>query len=614
VAAAAADDERRAALRRLEASEHAARLVVETATDAFVGIDGEGRIAGWNTAAERTFGWTRDEALGRPLVTTIIPPGFRDAHLEGMRRFHATGEAPVVNQRLEVEALHRDGHVFPIELSISEPIRRETGFAFGAFLRDITEPRRQREELRRAKESAEAATRAKSDFLANMSHELRTPLNGVLGYAQLLRRDRTLPPKHVEAVDGIAAGGAHLLDLINDVLDLSKMEAGKLELEPTSTDLGQLVVDLRRLIAEPIRRKGLSFEVDVAPDLPQRVLIDGRHLRQVLLNLLSNGVKFTERGGVRLSVAADGPRLRFDVVDTGIGIDPSDTEAIFESFRQTRDGAAAGGSGLGLTISRRLVDALGGTLHVESQPGRGSRFWFAVPLVSDVSEGALDPGEDADLRLAPGQEVTVLVVDDSSINRRILASLLDSAGVRTLTAAGGAEGIELARRQHPDLILLDLRMPDVDGFEAARRLRADPATADIPIVAVTASPGYATRERAIEAGCQDFLAKPLRAAEMYRVLSRALDVRFEPIDRPARAAASDDEAGWPAPPAVAERIRRAAAIGNLSELHAIADELSAGDEPLARLGRHVARLASDFEFERLERLASPPGPDARTAR
>ncbi len=605
VAAATADEERRVALRDLANSEKRARLVLDTATDAFVGMDSEGRIASWNTQAERTFGWSREEAIGKPLATTIIPPQLRESHLRGMWHFHATGEAPVVNQRLELVALHRDGHEFPIELSISEPIRQGSGFYFGAFLRDISEPRRRQEELRRAKEVAEAAARAKSEFLANMSHELRTPLNGVLGYAQLLRRDRSLASSHREAVDSITACGAHLLDLINDVLDLSKIEAGRVEVEAASTELQQLVTDLGLLIAEPARKKGLRFDVSVADDLPRRVVLDGRHLRQVLLNLLANAVKFTEQGGVRLAVAKDGAqRVRFEVIDTGMGIEPGELQAIFEAFRQTRRGAQAGGSGLGLAISRRLVRAMGGELRVESEMGRGSRFWFTVPLVAgarDEEPGAADHG--ADLRLAPGQEVTVLVVDDSTINRRIMASLLESAGIRTLRAASGAEGLTIAEAHHPDLVLMDLRMAEMDGFEATRRLRASAATADVPVLAVTASPGDDARAKALEAGCRDFLSKPLRAGELYGMLSRYLDLRFEAIEP----AAEEDPGLVPPPAPVAERIRRAAAIGNLSELHAIAQELTAGDEAHARLGRHVGRLANAFEFEALERLASPIG-------
>ncbi|HEX4997146.1 MAG TPA: PAS domain S-box protein, partial [Terriglobia bacterium] len=272
VALALTDAERREATARLAESEQRARLIVDTAHDAFVGMDSNGNIVGWNAQAANTFGWSSEEVLGKTISDTIIPPAFREAHRRGLRRFLESGDAPVVNQILELTALHRNGHEFPIEITITSPIRSNYGFFFGAFLRDISIRKQREHEVKLAKESAEAATRAKSEFLANMSHELRTPLNGVLGYAQLMQRSATLTADQRESLDAIAKCGSHLLDLINDVLDLSKIEAGHMELEPAPTDLAQLTVDLKHVIAEPARRKGLSFSVHIAADLPDRVL------------------------------------------------------------------------------------------------------------------------------------------------------------------------------------------------------------------------------------------------------------------------------------------------------------------------------------------------------
>jgi len=609
IVAALADEERRTALARLAESESRARLLIDTAHDAFVGIDSAGAIVMWNSQAERTFGWTRDEALGRNLAETVIPVTFREAHQRGMRHFHETGEAPVANQRLELVALHRDGREFPVEITITWPMRVENGYFFGAFMRDISERRERDDQLRRAKESAEAATRAKSEFLANMSHELRTPLNGVLGYAQLLQRDRSLTASQREALQAIAKGGAHLLELINDVLDLSKIEAGRVDIEAATTDLAQMAIDLNYLVAESARRKGLLFGMAIAPDTPRRVVLDGRHLRQVLLNLLGNAIKFTNQGEVHLSMARAGDdRLLFEVSDTGVGMEPEELTVIFEAFTQTKSGAAAGGSGLGLTISQHLIARMGGDLRVQSRKGQGSRFFFALPLVAaDASENGASEADLAapplDARLAEGEDVSALVVDDSTVNRRILASLLESAGVRVITAAGGLEAIALARKHSPNVIFMDLKMADLDGLEATRRLAADRATAAIPVIAVTASAFGDTRQAARAAGCVDYLPKPVRAEALFAALRTHLGVRFvsEPEPEPV---SEHPETDVPGGARIAARLRAAVELGSISDLESLAQELSAGDRAEAGVGRRIDALIGAFDFDGLRALAA----------
>ncbi len=607
IAVAIADQRLRAALSQVAESDIRAHTILDTAHDAFVGMDANGVIVAWNAQAEQTFGWTRAEAIGRNLAETIIPPAFREAHNRGMARFLSTGEAPVVNRRLELRGLHRRGHEFPIEITITSPMPRENGYFFGAFLRDISDRIERDELLRRAKDAAEAATRAKSEFLANMSHELRTPLNGVIGYAQLLQRDRSLNGAQREALDAIAKCGAHLLDLINDVLDLSKIEAGRIDIEQTATDLVQLTTDLHHVVADSARRKGLLLAMAIAPGVPRRVSADGRHLRQVLLNLLGNAIKFTQAGEVRLDISiGDDERLAFAVTDTGIGVAPEELADIFEAFTQTKSGAAAGGTGLGLTISRHLLNAMGAELKVDSTPGEGSRFFFSLPLVALPDDAGADAMTGAQptlhARLAPGQQVTALVVDDSTVSRRILASLLDSAGLQVITAAGGVEGIELARTHRPDVIFMDVKMADLDGFSATRRLVADPATAAIPIIAVTASAFGDTRQEAQAAGCVAYLPKPVRAEALFAALQTHLRLRFvwgaedESAPEPAIGAT-------PRHAALATRLRDAASIGAVGDLHAIANELAAGDETDAALGRRLARLASEFDFAAVAALA-----------
>jgi CheY-like chemotaxis protein len=346
----------------------------------------------------------------------------------------------------------------------------------------------------------------------------------------------------------------------------------------------------------------------IAPDVPRRVVLDGRHLRQVLLNLIGNAIKFTERGGVRLTITrADGERLAFDVIDTGIGIEPEALKDIFLAFTQTDAGAAAGGTGLGLTISHHLIKSMGDELKVESVPGEGSRFFFALPLVrGEASESGQPDVELAapplDARLAAGEELTALVADDSTVNRRILASLLESAGVRVITAAGGLEAIQFAREHRPDVIFMDIRMSDLDGLEATRRLRRDPVTAQIPVIAVTATAFGDTRNAAIEAGCVDYLPKPIRAESLFAALQSHLGVRFVTGVEPA--ATLELELTDPARYlGIARRIRDAVTIGDVSGLEGLAQELAAGDIEEAALGRRIAHLVTNFDFDGLGDLA-----------
>ena len=608
ITVAIADEERREALARVAESDARAHLILDTAHDAFVGMDASGAIVVWNAQAEQTFGWTREQVIGRNLADTIIPPAYREAHNNGMMRFLQTGAAPVVNKRLELRGLHRDGHEFPIEITITSPMRRNNGYFFGAFLRDISDRRERDDQLRQAKETAEAATRAKSEFLANMSHELRTPLNGVIGYAQLLQRDRTLNGTQREALDAISKCGSHLLDLINDVLDLSKIEAGFIEIEEGATDLVQLTSDLQHVVAEAARRKGIALTMAMGPDVPRRVVLDGRHLRQVLLNLIGNAIKFTPQGEVRLGIALSEDRqLAFEVSDTGPGIEPEALTEIFEAFTQTKTGAAAGGTGLGLTISQHLLRKMGGDLKVESALGEGSRFFFSLPLVrasDDASTGPeLDLGWPAiDARLAAGQKVTALVVDDSTVSRRILASLLESAGLQVITATGGIEGIALAKRHHPDVIFMDVKMADIDGFSATRRLADDQVTADIPVIAVTASAFGDTRQAAKDAGCAAYLPKPVRAEAVFAALQTHVGVTFvRGHDAPP---GTDVRLGDSARDAkLAARLHEAVAIGGVSDLEAIAQELSSGDEAEQALSQRIARLVAGFDFDGVRELA-----------
>ena len=412
----------------------------------------------------------------------------------------------------------------PIALRIPSPAQLE---AVNAELQKANA------DLRAAMERAEVANRAKSAFLASMSHELRTPLNAVLGYTQILKRDKTLTPMQMTGLSTIQQGGQHLLALINDVLDLSRVEAGKMDFHPKPVRLAELLAVLADIMRVRAEQKHLHFELDMAGGLPAVVSVDETRLRQVLLNLLGNAVKFTDRGSVRLRVtpveegrSAGMARLRFEVIDQGIGIAADQQEAIFRPFEQVGDvSRRAGGTGLGLAISRQLVQLMGGELKVDSAPGRGSRFWFEVALpLADVPEPVA-----SDERVATGYagpRKTILVVDDVATNRALLRDLLGSLGFRTMEAETGAGALQQAQAAHPDLVLLDMMMPGMDGIETMKRLRADTRTARLPVLMISASSTPEEEERSLEVGANGFLAKPVNEHDLLREIGAHLHLEW----------------------------------------------------------------------------------------
>src|SRR5947199_1783060 len=418
--------ERKRLEEELCASQERRRLILDNAHDAFVALSADGLIAEWNRQAEITFGWPRAEAVGRVLSETIIPPQFREAHSRGLARFLATAEGPLLNRVLDVQALRRDGGEFAAEISIA-PVRLGEQYLFAAFIRDVPQRKRAEEEVRRAKEAAEAANRAKDEFLANVSHEIRTPMNAILGMTELVL-DTPLAEDQRQGLRTVKSAADSLLDIINDLLDFSKIEAGKMELVPADFSLRGAVGDTLRALAVRAHKKGLELIYQVQPDVPDALVGDAGRLRQVLLNLVGNAIKFTDEGEVVVRVSVDketrrqgdketrrqgdketgilsipdgasgtpsisegehGPvtlspcllvSLSFEVRDTGIGIPQDRQEKIFRAFEQedTSTTRKYGGTGLGLTIASRLVALMGGRIAVESEPGRGSTFAFTA--------------------------------------------------------------------------------------------------------------------------------------------------------------------------------------------------------------------------------------------
>jgi signal transduction histidine kinase/DNA-binding response OmpR family regulator len=386
----------------------------------------------------------------------------------------------------------------------------------------------------RAQEEAEAANQANSIFLANMSHELRTPLNAILGFSSLMRKDPQLRMEQRDRLDIINRSGEHLLTLINDVLEMAKIEAGRLAVRKLPFDLGGLVRDVTDMMRIRAQEKGLQLLVDQSSEFPRWVIGDEVRVRQVLINLVGNAIKFTQQGGVTVRLGMKPmpteQMLLLEVEDSGSGISPVDQQRIFEPFVQVGDSASQKGTGLGLTITRQFVQLMGGTVRVQSTLGKGTKLCVELPVEKVDSEEAvgassLITGEV--VGLAPGQPVLrILVVDDQLENRLLLTQLMENIGFQVEVAVNGAMGVQLFQSWQPQLVWMDRRMPVMDGLEATRCIRELPGGGDVKIVAVTASAFMEQREEMLSAGMDDFVRKPYRSSEIYECLSKHLGVRY----------------------------------------------------------------------------------------
>jgi signal transduction histidine kinase/DNA-binding response OmpR family regulator len=472
-------------------------------------------------------------------------------------------------------------------------------------------------DLATARDQAEAASRAKSAFLASMSHELRTPLNGVIGYAQLLQADHRLVSDQRERLRILHQSGEHLLRMINDVLDLAKIEAGKIELRPAPFPLAELLDDVAAAHAPAAAAKRLAFHRELAADLPAWVEGDAQKLRQILDNLLGNAVKFTASGSVTLRVTsvdgagpaapdepAPGKVLEFSVCDTGPGIAASDRERLFQPFEQARaTRPAAPGTGLGLAISRALVERMGGTLVLRSEPGAGSTFAFALALPVI----AAPPG----LAAAPivtgyeGPRRRVLVVDDHAVNRSLLADLLSPLGFlcrEAVSGEGALARLDAGEEPWPDLAIVDLRMDGMDGLELTRQLRRLPRGRELRVLLTSASVISFNPAEATAAGCDGFLPKPFRAADLIEKIGTLLALRWHGPAAPA----VPNEATAPIPAAARATLRDALALGDLEAFRAALARVRGEHPSAAAHWDALDAAAAGFQLSRLRQLLDSP--------
>ncbi len=512
-------------------------LVIEQSPESIVFANIDGTIEYVNPAFDKVTGYSREEAIGqnpRLLQSGLTPP----------ERYRELWAALTAGQPWQGEFINKrkDGSHY-LELARMSPIRQADGKIthYVAVTTDITEQRRNEVELADyrtrlerlvnertaelaiAKESAESANQAKSAFLANMSHEIRTPINAVIGLNHLLLQS-DLSPEQATKVQKVSHAANHLLQVINDILDLSKIEAGKLQLEIVPFSPKDVIRTIANMIHDRAAGKGLRVDIET-DHLPDGLIGDEMRLRQILLNFASNALKFTEQGGIVIAGQVEGSSgdamsCRFSVSDTGIGIHPAETARLFLPFEQLDSSTTRrhGGSGLGLAIAHHLCELMGGQIGVDSQPGQGSTFWISIPLHQTQIIAAAEPEVATDIRLSG----RVLLVEDEPINREIGCELLKHIGLTVIAAENGALAVDRVKAEKFDLILMDVQMPVLDGLAATRQIRALPDGATLPIIALTANAFAEDRIRCLQAGMNDFLTKPVEPERLYKLLANHL--------------------------------------------------------------------------------------------
>ncbi len=501
--------------RARQETEERYRIVAESASEAIFTVDEAGTVLYANPAAREIFGYTLEELRGKPLQSLVTDPTAEGDGAEWLLQGSHRG--------VELTGRHRNGRAIPVEISIGE-YQRDGARGYTGIVRDITDRKRADHALLLAKEAAESASRAKSEFLSRMSHELRTPLNAILGFGQLLEMD-DLSPEASESVHQIMKAGGHLLELINEVLDIARIESGRISLSPEPVGVQDLLNECCDLVRPLAQEHAIVVELERSPVLASHVIADRQRLKQVLLNLLSNAIKYNREGGqVIVSAANGGERLALTVRDTGRGISEERQEQLFTAFeRLGADDSGIEGTGLGLALTRRLVDAMGGEISVRSQVGIGSAFTVTLRQTEDPTahlhrlEGPL-----ADAAAAPSV-CTVLYIEDNLSNFKLMERVLGHRpGVRLLAAMQGQLGLELAAQYRPQLILLDLHLPDMHGSEVLAALKADPELSAIPVVVISADASPGQIHRLLGAGAHSYLTKPLDVKRFLELLDGML--------------------------------------------------------------------------------------------
>jgi PAS domain S-box-containing protein len=605
------------ALIRLEASTRDLRMLsraIENSPAMVVITDEKACIQYVNPKFTEVTGYSAGEALGlnpRILKSGLHPPEFYTemwATLADGRQW----QGEFCNRKKNGELYWEFASIAPMKGPDGELMN------YVAVKEDITERRRFIQELEEAKQAAESANQAKSAFLANMSHEIRTPMNAILGFSQLMQDDPLLTPAQRQHLDIINRSGGHLMALINDILEMSKIEAGRIALNPGPFDLRMLISDMELMFRLRAEAKHLQFNVERHGDIPDLVVADEGKVRQVLINLLGNALKFTEKGGIVLRVRvrrdeAAGLRLLAEVEDTGPGISEDELGKLFRPFSQAGAGLMSrGGTGLGLAISREFARLMNGDVTVTSRPGEGSVFRVDLAMNAADADASIRKIETRRVKkIQDGQPpCRVLIADDNEENRQLLFQMLGRVGFELQQAANGEDAVNAFDAWHPHLILMDMRMPVMDGYTAIRRIRASAGGMDVKIIAVTASAFADTRQEVFAIGADDFMGKPFREKELFWAIGHLLGVAYIYEDAPAaEPAPAPDSTPLPdvrscLPDDLVRELRETVVNGDFDHVAELAGQVKTHD---ARLARKVRELAEHFDSQRLLELLGAGG-------
>ncbi|MEI7989891.1 MAG: ATP-binding protein, partial [Chloroflexota bacterium] len=606
--------QRNEAIKSLRESEEKYRLITENSDDVIWTTDIDFILSYVSPSVRKLRGVEPEEALLESFSETMTPESLNvllEAYEQNLPEINQGKDATI---RMDIEQYLKDGSTVWVEICL-RTMRDRNGNLTGyvGMSRDIMEVKQAEAALKEAKEAAEAANRSKSAFLANMSHEIRTPMNAILGFSQLMRRDPDLSSQQRENLEIINHSGEHLLALINDILELSKIEAGRLTFVPSTFDIYKLLDDLEMMFRIRTEEKKLSLMVEKVGAVPRWITSDEGKLRQVLINLLGNAVKFTGEGGVGVRMGVQEhpsgkTMLVFEVEDTGPGIPQEEIDTLFEAFEQGSTGIRTGGTGLGLALSKGFIQIMDGTIRITSTVGKGSIFIFAIPLVEGREEqieqketprrvSSIKPGQD---------EFRVLIADDRETNRRLLSKMLSWVGFKTREVVNGAEAVAAFNEWNPQVILMDIVMPVMDGYAATRVIKEAPHGKDTVIIAITASAFLEDRQRVLAAGADGYLSKPFKESELLEIIHQKTGIVFLYDEQTIQdqELLIEDDLQWQAAIAAlpSDLVQACRAAVGKADIFALVELLADVSDYNPSVAQKLNELASNYAYEEIANL------------